>query len=201
MKFTTTSAIITLISATVAVPITTTSNIKEREATKEFYPTTLSNYFVSTGRVQYNTNAGHIMKFPTSQSDQTTLGTYNIPVEYQNRQCSFAFELDGPSDFTSGSNQFDIFTSQKPATADAASWPSGNLRDHHLGRMQVDPITKKGAFMAGFPTPPERFPCPTGEIAGELVPVGDQVDIYWNPLSGSKGPYFIVHLDTTIATT
>ncbi|KAF2398326.1 hypothetical protein EJ06DRAFT_451268, partial [Trichodelitschia bisporula] len=74
--------------------------------------------------------------------------------------------------------QFDVFLSQKPATTSATSWPSGNLRDQHLGRMKVE--TRPGAAICvdEHPAPHAPFLCQEGIFAGELAPV-DQVNIYW----------------------
>jgi hypothetical protein len=156
-------------------------------------PTTLSNYFVSTGAIHFNTNEGHIMKHANTQSDQTTLLTFNVGPEYANRQCSFGFALNGPTDYTSGSNEFDLFCSLKPAEADAASWPSGNLRDHFHGRMNVDPMSKVGTWVEGVGGEAEVFPCPVGIFGVETVGVNDKVDIYWDKFGGSDGLHLVVY--------
>lgn len=156
-------------------------------------PATLSTYFVSTGAVHYNTNEGHILKHANSQSDETTLLTFNVPPEYANRQCSFGFSLNGPTDYTSGSSLFDLFCSLKPATADAKTWPSGNLRDHFHGRMSIDPVAKVGKWVEGLGGEAEVFPCPVGVFGVETVGVNDRDDVYWSQAAGSDGLHMLVH--------
>ncbi|EFQ95950.1 hypothetical protein PTT_04037, partial [Pyrenophora teres f. teres 0-1] len=81
--------------------------------------------------------------------------------------------------------QFDVFTALAPAAGSTSSWPSGNLRDQHLGRMTVQ---RGGAatWVSGFPALVQAFPCPAGKTyGGELVGVGDVDSIEW--LAGTSG--------------
>jgi hypothetical protein len=79
----------------------------------------------------------------------------------------------------SSSTQFDVFTTQAPATHDASNWPSGNLRDHHIGRM-ADKPGASATWIPGFSTFGQGFPCPAGKTYGaELVGAGDVDRIEW----------------------
>jgi len=141
-------------------------------------PKTISQYSVWTGAVSYNTNAGKIFKDGRT-SDITTLVTFDIPSTLQGKTCSFHFALDSTSTL-SGTGQFDVFTSLAPATQDTTTWPSGNLRDNHVGRLQAY-ANGEAKFIDGFPTVAKSFPCPAGQLlAGELVGTGDVDRIEWN---------------------
>jgi hypothetical protein len=103
--------------------------------------------------------------------------------------CSFHFDIDLATSEVAGTGQFDVFTSLAPAEKDTNSWPSGNLRDQHIGRMQA----KNGdaaTWVDGFPTFGQAFLCPAGQTyGGELVGVGDFDYIQW--LAGTDGPYIM----------
>ena len=148
-------------------------------------PKITSLYEVWTGAVHHGTSNGMIFKDGKS-TDITTLLTFDFPPESAGKTCSFHFELSSNSSAkVSGTGQFDVFTSLAPATGDKSSWPSGNLRDQHLGRMTA---RKNGAatWVPGFPTLGQGFPCPAGQTyGGELVGVGDADFIEW--LAGTAG--------------
>jgi len=155
-------------------------------------PQSYSQYYVSSGRVAWDSHTGRVYKSNSTESDVSTLVTFNIDHIYAGRTCSFQFEANGPEAFVYGKGQFDIFTSLEPATASAPAWPQGNLRDHHAGRMVVDSNTKLGSYVDGFPNVAKEFPCPTGILPGELVGAGDTVDIYWTDYNSSKGAYLLI---------
>jgi hypothetical protein len=150
-------------------------------------PTTRSQYEVWTGAVHFNLQAGKIFK-DGHTTDVTTLLTFNIPSAAASKTCEFHFFLS--SDATSklsGTGQFDVFTSLAPATKDTTTWPNGNLRDQHAGRMQAF-LPGEAQWLDGFPTTGKSFPCPSGQIlAGELVGTGDVDDIEW--VAGNSGAY------------
>jgi hypothetical protein len=186
-----------LIASAAAAPITeTTSKIQRRAVVATIGYTTASTYFGATGEVQYGVNSGHIFRDGV-QSDQSTLVTFDIPQAYAGLDCTFQLSLDGPDDYASGSKEFNIFTAIKPATASAASWPSGNLRDQDGGRMKFVGADAYGnakgdaVYVEDIPHPAKSFKCPTGIVGGELVPAGQKVDIYWSA-DMSTGPKLIV---------
>ncbi|KAH7396068.1 hypothetical protein BKA64DRAFT_675246 [Cadophora sp. MPI-SDFR-AT-0126] len=149
-------------------------------------PTTRSQYEVWTGAVHYNTPNGKIFKDGHS-SDITTLLTFDFPAATYGKTCEFHFVLASEATSKlSGSAQFDVFTSLAPATHSTTTWPSGNLRDQHAGRMQAY-LPGEAQWLEGFPTYGKSFPCPSGTLAGELVGTGDVDDIEW--LAGNSGAY------------
>ncbi|KAJ9644465.1 hypothetical protein H2199_003428 [Coniosporium tulheliwenetii] len=151
-------------------------------------PLAISLYEVWTGAVRYNVDEGKIFKSGQT-TDITTLATFKVPAWTEGLTCEFVFELTAAATLT-GSKRFQVFTSQKPATADSKSWPSGNLRDHHLGTMEA--VKSGKASIVEGPATSAFFPCPAGQtIAGELVGQNDKVDIAWN--SKVAGPRIIVH--------
>jgi hypothetical protein len=142
-------------------------------------PSTLSQYDVWTGAVHYKSAEGKIFKDGHS-TDVTTLLTFTFPAASAGKTCSFHFNPSAdPAATVSGTAQFDVYTSQAPATANSASWPSGNLRDHHLGRMTAK-SKGEATWVDGFPKFGQAFPCPAGETYGaELVGAGDIDHIQW----------------------
>lgn len=156
-------------------------------------PETISRYHISTGEVEHNVHGGQIFRQPGIADEISTLGTFYIPEEYAGKQCSFGFDVDQDVSFDPKPSYFDVFTSQKPAWESAKSWPSGNLRDHHAGRMKLSEKPGKATLESGHPTYAKKFECPTGYFAGELVPVGDAVDICFFATS-TGGPYITIHL-------
>ncbi|RYN15444.1 hypothetical protein AA0113_g12495 [Alternaria arborescens] len=148
-------------------------------------PRVNSLYEVWTGAVRHNTTNGKIFK-DGKTTDITTLLTFDFPPESEGKTCSFHFNLASDASVkVSGTGQLDVFTSLTPATGSTSSWPSGNLRDQHLGRMTAQ---RGGAatWVSGFPTLGQGFPCPAGKTyGGELVGVGDADFIEW--LAGTSG--------------
>jgi hypothetical protein len=212
MKFTITSAAALIASAT-AIPLysngtatassstaTTlaTSYIPASTSEPSYYnsrlqPEVISRYHSINGAVEFNVNGGVIQRVQGSGDDISTLATFYIPSSAYGKQCSFGFDVDYTVNFEPNPSQFDVFTSIKPAWADSATWPSGNLRDQQVGRMKLSAKPGAATFVDGQPTAAKTFPCPAGNyIAGELVPVGDKVDICFTP-SSTAGPYISIH--------
>lgn len=124
------SLVLGILSLTAAAPlpqVPTTGNI--------IAPSVRSQYYVSTGQIVYNTGLGLVQKTGTA-SDITTLVTITIPAAAAGKTGTFHFALDSASTVT-GSGQIDIFTSLKPATASASTWPPGNQRNIQVGRIQA----------------------------------------------------------------
>ncbi|OAL03847.1 hypothetical protein IQ06DRAFT_291509 [Phaeosphaeriaceae sp. SRC1lsM3a] len=169
MHFSSTTLSLALATVASALPASSVGN-----------PKTLSQYDVWTGAVRYRAAHGKIFKNNGQSTDVSTLLTFEFPPESQGKTCRFEFDLSAdPSATVSGSAQFDVFTSLAPATRNAATWPSGNLRDHHIGRMAAKPRAP-ATWVPGFPTFGQSFPCPAGETYGaELVPTGDVDHIEW----------------------
>lgn len=171
--------------ATAPVDISTEPELGSRGTIR---PSFTSQYEVSTGAVRYASSEGKIFK-DGKTTDVTALLTFAFPEESRGKTCSFHFDLDSSSDAVSGSGQFDVFISQAPATKDSDSWPSGNLRDHHIGRMSAK-MNGEAAWIPGFPVFGQAFPCPAGErYGGELVGAGDADHIEW--LANTSGPYIL----------
>ncbi|KAM0717746.1 hypothetical protein Q7P37_006078 [Cladosporium fusiforme] len=146
-------------------------------------PCVTSQYDVWTGAVRRDEINGKIFK-DGRKTDVTTLLTFNFPPETEGKTCSFHFD---PAPTVSGSGQFDVFVSLAPASHSADSWPSGNLRDQHIGRM-VAHSDRVAEWLPGFPDLGQSFPCPAGQTyGGELVGVGDADHVEW--LAGTSGPY------------
>lgn len=187
MQFLTTAIAAAILGFTTAVP--TPSSIPSGSGV--IVPTTISQYSVWTGAVNFNTGAGKIFK-NGRVSDVTTLATFDIPRAASGMTCELHFVLDGgasPSTL-SGSAQFDVFTSLAPATTSTTTWPSGNLRDQYVGRMTAL-AGAEAVWADGFPNV-RTFPCPGGELlAGELVGTGDVDDIEW--IQSSAGPYILFY--------
>ena len=148
-------------------------------------PKVTSQYDVWTGAVHRGTQNGKIFK-DGKTTDITTLLTFDFPAASEGKTCSFHFDLCAdPSAKVSGTAQFDVFTSLAPAAGNTSSWPSGNLRDQHLGRMTAQ-TNGAATWVSGFPTLGQGFPCPAGQThGGELVGVGDADFIEW--LAGTSG--------------
>lgn len=150
-------------------------------------PTHTSQYDVWTGAVRYDEKHGKIFK-DGKTTDITTLLTFDFPTASAGKTCSFHFDLS--SDLAakvSGTGQFDVFISLAPATRSTTTWPSGNLRDQHIGRMRAQP-NAAATWVAGFPTFGQSFPCPAGQTyGGELVGTGDADHIEW--LASTSGAY------------
>lgn len=193
MKFTSSAiaAVLGFTSSVFAAP-TPDQNGTTYAAPSTYYttlkPTAISVYEVWTGAVHHDVYYGHIYKNGKT-TDLTTLATFKVPDWSAGHLCQFIFELNADATLT-GSKRFQVFTSQKPATQDSTTWPSGNLRDQHLGLMEA---TKPGwATIVDGPARSAFFPCPAGyTVAGELVGQNDQVNIEWN--KDYAGPRILIH--------
>jgi hypothetical protein len=107
------------------------------------------------------TNNGKISK-DGKTTDITTLLTFDFPTALDGKTCSFHFDLSSdPAAKVSSTGQFDVFISLAPATRTTTTWPSGNLRDQHIGRMRAQP-NAAATWVAGFSTFGQSFPCPAG---------------------------------------
>ncbi|KAF2096154.1 hypothetical protein NA57DRAFT_78925 [Rhizodiscina lignyota] len=177
MKATIAASFLSLLALTSAVPTKRSTTIE---------PEVISQYTVSTGAIDFNTETGVIFKNNGQSSDITTLGTFDIPSSADGLTCTFHFSL--PSDATlSGTGKFDLFTSLAPATTSTTTWPNGNLRDQYVGRFQAA-LGEEATPGADGITTHISFPCPAGQLlAGELVGVGDVDDIEWDSATG--GPF------------
>jgi hypothetical protein len=160
-------------------------------------PDFTSQYTASTGAVDFHTSRGLVSRSPQNGgSDITTLVTFELPEQYANNQCQLVFDLGGDySSSVSGTGKAQLFTSLAPADKDSSTWPSGNLRNQHLGTIQVNAYGRAtweagsgpGASVEG------KFPCSAiaGKIyGGEVVPVGDVDYISW--AAGVDGPKILV---------
>jgi len=154
-------------------------------------PKVTSSYHGDNGAVNYNVDQVTVSRHPWNNGrDTSALVTFEIPSEYASKQCQFIFDMSASSSWASGPKQADIFTSVAPATKSTTSWPQGNLRDNHLGRLQVN-VGGYSTIQAG---PYGKFPCSiaAGQVfGGEVVPVGDDVEISW--VAGVNGPKIIVY--------
>jgi Ubiquitin 3 binding protein But2 C-terminal domain len=148
-------------------------------------PSVRSQYEVWTGAIHYKTAAGKIFKNGIT-TDITTLVTFNFPPESVGKTCEFHFYLSTTSTVT-GSGLFDVFTSLAPATGDTTSWPPGNQRNNHVGRLSAV-LGGEATFVSGFPNTILSFPCPAGTWAAEFVGVYDSDDIEWT--GTGVGSYF-----------
>ncbi|KAF4630925.1 hypothetical protein G7Y89_g7216 [Cudoniella acicularis] len=177
-----------ILAFTSAAPVYTSSEFNYIPADNAIIPSVLSQYTVSTGAINFDASFGDISKDGVN-SDITTLLTFDIPASLEGLTCSFHLVLDGTAS-VNGTGQFDIFTSQAPATQDTTSWPSGNLRDNYAGRMQAH-VSAEAQYVDGFPNDAQSFPCPAGHLlAGELVGTGDFDFIFWDQnISGAYISY------------
>jgi hypothetical protein len=142
---------------------------------------------VWTGAVTYNTASGKVFKNGRS-ADITTLVTFDFPSTIPaGSLCRVEFYLDATSTLT-GSERAQIFTSLKPATGSTTTWPSGNLRDQHVGDFHF--VKPGNAVVEATYGGSQPFPCPIGQtLAGEIVGRWDEVDIEWN--TAVAGPRII----------
>lgn len=190
MKLHTATAFLVAVFArsTLATPI---PGALQRRYVTELYPDITSQYNVGTGAINYNTKVGLISKSPTNRGqDITTLVTFRIPAAWSSyNTCRIVFTSAATST-VSGSGRADAFLSLAPATASTTSWPPGNLRDIHVGRL----LAVRGAeatWEQSYLGP--DIPCDelAGKVyGGELVGVYDSVHITWTP--GTDGIKFVV---------
>ncbi|KAM0721350.1 hypothetical protein Q7P37_002274 [Cladosporium fusiforme] len=145
-------------------------------------PCVTSQYDVWTGAVRRDEINGKIFK------DGRKTDVTNAPhLHHPRPRARLAAFTSIPPLPLSGSGQFDVFVSLAPASHSADSWPSGNLRDQHIGRM-VAHSDRVAEWLPGFPDLGQSFPCPAGQTyGGELVGVGDADHVEW--LAGTSGPY------------
>jgi len=161
-------------------------------------PDFTSQYTVSTGAVDFHTTRGLVSRVPQNGGkDITTLVTFELSSQYSGNQCQLVFDMgNDPTGYVSGTGQAQLFTSLAPADQDTSTWPSGNLRNQHLGTIQVNAYGR-AVFEAGSgpgATVDGKFPCSAiaGKIyGGEVVPVGDSDTISWLAGSGD-GPKILV---------
>ncbi|KAJ9312040.1 hypothetical protein DTO271D3_7743 [Paecilomyces variotii] len=155
---------------------------------KALYPRAVSLFYVSSGDIQYNSSYGLIYKGTGSMSDSdvTTLVTFDVPESWAGKSCRLYFDL-APEDVLSGSNTADVFTSLTIVEQSSSNWSPGNQRNEYLGRFTVDG-SRKGKWIDTDDGDTPRFKCPANEaIAWELVGVSDRVKIRWAAKSGN-GP-------------
>ena len=192
MKFQSATAVLLAAAAstTLAAPTPAPAGLQRRYA-QELFPDYTSQYNVGTGAVTYDTGVGLISKSPTNGGqDTTTLVTFNIPSSWASyTTCRLVFSSAADSE-VSGSGRADLFTSIAPATTSTTTWPQGNLRDTHIGRIIATPGAE-ATWEQTFSGP--DFPC--SEIAGykvggELVGVYDEDYITWT--AGVDGPKIVV---------
>jgi hypothetical protein len=161
-------------------------------------PDFTSQYTSSTGAVDFHTSRGLVSREPwNGGKDITTLVTFELPSQYSGNQCQLVFDLgNDPSGYVTGTGKAQLFTSLAPADMDTSTWPNGNLRNQHLGTVQVNAYGRAvweagsgpGASVDGM------FPCSSiaGMVyGGEVVPVGDSDTISWAAGSGD-GPKILV---------
>lgn len=152
------------------------------------FPSATSLYNVWTGAVTFGSPVGLIQKTGTTP-DITTLVTFDFPSSLAGKTCEFAFILDSTATST-GSQRADVFDSLAPADHSTTTWPNGNLRDNHLGRIFA-PAPGTATLEQAYNGAP-KFPCPAGQTLGaELVGVYDVDKISWNVLLA--GPQVLVH--------
>ena len=182
MKFLNLAATISLLTLVHAVPVPNPIP----SGPNVVAPTTISQYAVWTGAINFGTPWGKIFKNGQT-SDMTTLVTFNFPAASAGETCAFHFSLDNSATFT-GSGLFDVFTSLAPATETTTSWPPGNQRNDQVARLQAV-VNEKATYVSGFPNSVQSFPCPSDTWAIELVGVYDTDDIKWN--GSISGPYVL----------
>lgn len=145
-----------------------------------FTPTTIWKYNTGTGAIAATTS-GLVAKSNNGQ-DTTALLTFTYPSAASGKQCQFAFYLDNAATLN-GSRKLDLYTSTNPAPGPRSTWPPGNQRNIHLGRIS--------AIKGGFATWDAKYstyltqktPCKApGTVEGfELTGVYDQDTVGWNP--------------------
>jgi hypothetical protein len=150
-------------------------------------PAVASQYDVWTGAIRYASSTGKIFKNGKT-TDTTTLLTFNHTAAGVGHSCTFHLFLATTSKLTGAAN-FDVFSSLKTAAKSTTTWPQGNQRNNHLGRMKAA-LGAEATVLAGYPTAVGGFPCPAaGTVAGyEFVPTDDVTDIEWTQ-SASVGAY------------
>lgn len=181
--------------ATVAFALTASAAPLKARSVDTIYPITSSQYTSSTGAVDYDVTYGLASRTTTNGgADKSTLVTFCLPSDYSGSQymCEVVFDLFQNGASAYGTSQVDVFTSLKPAWVSSPSWPSGNLRDQYLGRIDVvvggTGVADTTIGGLGF-----KFPCSAiaGQTyAGEIVPVGDYDIVNW--AANTDGPKILV---------
>lgn len=163
----------------------------------QIFPNYTSQYNTASGAVDFHTSQGLVYRSITDGgADITTLVTFELPAQYSSNWCQIAFALGNAASWATGSLQAQLFTSLAPATTDASSWPSGNLRDVDLGSIDIV-VGGEASFQAGSGPAAASdgfFPCSliAGQVyGGEIVPQGDAVEISWP--AGEDGIKIIVY--------
>ncbi|KAF2726796.1 hypothetical protein EJ04DRAFT_506687 [Polyplosphaeria fusca] len=141
-------------------------------------PSTLSQYYVSSGKIDYKRADGKVAK-PSSAGDMTTLITFSMPTESNGKTCSLGFYLDYSTSSLSGSKLLDVYTSNAPAPGARASWGPGNQRNLPYGRFELTGY-RDATWKADVAHPGSSFPCPKGEAGFEVVGVYDNDSVEWS---------------------
>jgi hypothetical protein len=117
MQFFTAAIVATILAFTSAVPTSNpypSGSFYAPQGAGYITPKAISQFTVSTGAVNFKVQYGKVFK-GGRRSGITTLMTFDIPPEAEDKTCAFHFFLDLTS-IVSGTGQFDIFLSQAPAT-------------------------------------------------------------------------------------
>jgi hypothetical protein len=176
MKFTA-FAIAAFLGLATAAP-TPASDVEKRYLNdpKIFKPAYNSLYSSPTGGLTYNPTLATAIFDKT-----TTITTFDLPAWLNGRNCRLGFYID-PADSKAGlpkAKGVQIFsTNTVPPRANVEKWgPPGNQRNQHYGNLDL----KKPGFATvnDWPRLLEKFSCPTGLVAWEVVPKWD-TDAKWD---------------------
>lgn len=174
-----------------AWPVSKRDECNPEPPTNAFTPKATYNYDVGTGAIYCDPLWNLITKADTDNGHHiTTLLTFEYPAATAGKTCQFGFHL-AATDVLAGDNGgvIDLFSSLAPAPGCTSSWPPGNQRNVHLGRLKPQ-LGGDAVFTDKFTTYlTEPTPCPPpGTIeAYELVGVYDNVDVEWQP--SVSGPF------------
>jgi hypothetical protein len=185
-----------IIALVASALVANASPLVARAPIATIYPNYTSQYNGKDGSVDFHTAQGLVSRNPQNGgADWSTLVTFEVPEIYSTNKCQIVFDLTNSSSSVNGSKQADLYTSLAPAYEDAASWPSGNLRDQHLGSINVVKGGRATWVSGSGPgaTANGTFDCSVAAgliYGGEIVPKGDTVEIKWP--SGYDGVKIIV---------
>ncbi|KEF59542.1 uncharacterized protein A1O9_04386 [Exophiala aquamarina CBS 119918] len=149
------------------------------------YPSYTSQYNYKTGAVTYKVPQGLVSRATNNGgADISTLVTFELDQKYAPNDCQLVFDLMNSSSSVGGSKKAQLYTALAPAYTSADSWPSGNLRDQHLGSINVVKDGRATWEAGSGPLAPEDGYFDCADIAGliyggEIVPQGDAVEIKW----------------------
>jgi hypothetical protein len=147
-----------------------------------FTPSAIYNYDVGSGAINCHAAGGLVSKSTNNNGhDITTLITFQYPAAAAGKKCQFAFYLDSSAILT-GSKKVDLFSSLEPAPGCTASWPPGNRRNNHIGRLSLSlgaTATWDQKVSAYLTQPTDCKPAGTYE-GYELVGVYDNDYVSWN---------------------